>query len=93
MDIGDFLKYLASEIEQAGRLIERAGRLELEQQRILQGRCPRCNIKLPANNPSYHCVPDCVSQVAAPCVYCGVETTNKDAYDNYCCPSCEVTLS
>lgn len=46
--------------------IELAGQLDLQAQRILHGCCAKCGVKLPENCPSYHCVPDCESHLAAP---------------------------
>lgn len=49
------------------RQIEEVGRLEQYNQRILQGRCIYCGLKLPANHPLYYCDPPCVSHLADPC--------------------------
>lgn len=64
-------------LEELAAQIEQAGRIALIEQRILQGCCSECGLKLPANNPSYHCEPDCASHLTDRCKGEENETTPK----------------
>ena len=57
-----FFEFLFKEL---ARNIEQVGQIEQQNQRILLGCCAYCGQKLPENNPSYHCQPDCRSHLAA----------------------------
>lgn len=47
------------------RQVEEAGQLEQYNQRVLQGHCIYCGVKLPVNHSLYYCTPPCVSHLPA----------------------------